>query len=297
MLLFKGTKGLNTVIDPARIEFDAETGVQELAACKNINIDDTGRISRRKGYEQKVSGNYHSAFSCGNYALCVTGNALTVIEADYSTTAIRVVTTGLRMNYVKVGKEIYYCNGKETGYVKDRVSYSWVATDYAGMPATKNFSSPPTGHALGFFKGRIYIAVDEALFYSEPNSRNHFDLARNYIQESTRIRFFAPVSDGFYVSTEREIIFYFGTSPKDFERIVVADYPGIEGTAITVMASQIGEIAEGGKTVLMATENGICAGFKSGQFTNFSEDKIKYPTVNYGAGIYKNRKYIVTLQP
>jgi hypothetical protein len=297
MLLFKGTKGLNTVTDPARIDFDAETGIQDLAACKNINIDDTGRISRRKGFEKKISGDYHSAFSCGNYALCVTGDALTVLENDYSTTAIRQITQGLRMDYAKAGREIYYCNGRENGYVRDRLSYPWTATDYTSTVTSKNFSDPPAGHLIGFYNGRIYIAVDDALFFSEANSRNHFDLARNVILESSRIRMFAPVFDGFYLGTSTEILFYFGNTPNEFSRRVVADYPVIEGSDTGVMMSQIGGSEEGGKAIVVATEEGLAVGFKSGSFINFSEDKIKYPAANFGAGIFKNRKYIVTMQP
>jgi len=297
MLLFKGTTGLNTEIDPARIEFNKESGIQDLAACKNIDIDDTGRISRRKGFEKKVSGNYHSAFSCGNYALCVTGDALTVLEEDYSTTAIRAVTTGLRMSYVKVGKEIYYCNGRENGYVRDRISYPWSATSYTGEPTTRNFSDPPVGHLIGFYNGRIYTAVAEALFFSEANSRNHFDLARNVILESSRIRMFSPVVNGFYLGTDAEILFFSGSTPKEFTRVVVADYPVIPGSDTPVMMSQIGGAEEGGKAVMMATENGIAAAFEGGKFINLSEDRVKYPAANFSAGIFKNRKYIVTLQP
>ncbi len=297
MLLFKGTSGLNTEIDPARIAFDSNSGLQDLAACKNINIDDTGRISRRKGFEKKLSGNYHSAFPCGNYALCVTGDALTVLEADYSTTAIRQVTQGLRMSYVKVGSEIYYCNNREIGYVKDKNSYPWTATDYTSAIKTKNFSNPPAGHLIGFYNGRIYIAVDNALFFSEANSRNHFNLASNVIIESSRIRMFAPVVDGFYLGTGTEILFYSGNTPNEFSRRVVANYPVVEGTNTEVMMSQIGETEEGGKAILVATKEGLAVGFKEGNFINFSEDKVRYPAANFGAGVFKDRKYIVTMQP
>jgi len=296
MLLFKGTKGLNIETDPARINFNPETGVQDLAASKNIDIDDTGRISRRKGFERKIIGNYHSGFSCNNYALCVIGDALTVLEANYSTNAIRQVTIGRRMKYVKIGEDVYYCNGVETGRVNDRVSYPWIATSYNTVE-TRILSGPVVGDMLGFYKGRIYIITDKIIYFSEANSRNHFDLARNVIIESSTIRMFAPVMDGIYISNEKEIVFYRGNSVNEFERVVVADYPAVEGSDITVMMSQIGEAEEGGKAVLMATGKGLAAGFKSGNFVNLSEDKVTYPGVAFGAGIFKNRKYIVTLQP
>ena len=296
MLIFKGTKGLNTKIDPARIEFNLEAGVQDLAACKNVDVDDTGRISRRKGFEKKISGNYHSGFSCGDYSLCVTGDALTIIEQDYSILPIRQVTVGRRMSYVRVGSEIYYANGVETGFVRDRISYSWVKTLELREVTTRILSSPPVGHLLGFYNGRVYIAVGNTLYYTEANSRNHVDLASNVIIESSRIRMIAPVDGGVYVGNDREILFYSGESPKTFTRKVVANYPVIEGTETTVMVSQVGEMEEGGKVVLIATEQGLSIGFPDGKFVNFSEDKISYPSARYGAGVFKDRKYIVTMQ-
>lgn len=296
MLIYKGTKGLNTEIDPARIEFNPESGIQDLAACKNVDVDDTGRISRRKGFEKKVSGNYHSGFSCGDYSLCVTGDALTVLEADYSTVPIRQVTAGRRMSYVKVGTEIYYANGVETGFVRDRVSYSWVKLLELREVTTRVLSSPPVGHLLSFFNGRIYIAVGNSIYYTEANSRNHVDLASNVIIESSRIRMIAPVEGGIYIGNSKEILFYKGESPKTFTRSLVANYPVVEGTATTVMVSQVGELEEGGKIVLMATERGLSIGFPDGKLVNFSEDKVRFPSANYGAGIYKDRKFIVTMQ-
>jgi len=296
MLIFKGTNGLNTRTDPARIEFNPESGVQDLAACKNVDVDDTGRISRRKGFEKKISGNFHSGFSCGDYSLCVTGDALTVIEQDYTTSPIRQVTVGKRMSYVKVGSEIYYANGVETGVVKNRISYSWVKTLELREVTTRILSSPPVGHLLSFFNGRIYIAVDNTLYYTEANSRNHVDLASNVIIESSRIRMIAPVDGGIYIGNSKEILFYKGESPKTFTRTLVANYPVIEGTETVAMTSQIGDLEKGGKVVLMGTEQGLAVGFPEGKFVNFSEDKISYPSARYGAGIYKDRKYIITMQ-
>jgi len=296
MLIYKGTKGLNTEVDPARIEFNPESGIQDLAACKNVDVDDTGRISRRKGFDKKVSGNYHSGFSCGDYSLCITGDALTILEADYSTTPIRQVTVGRRMSYVKVGSEVYYANGVETGFVRNRVSYSWVKILELREVTTRILSSPPVGHLLSFFNGRIYIAVGNSIYYTEANSRNHVDLANNVIIESSRVRMIAPVEGGIYIGNSKEILFYKGESPKTFTRSLVANYPVVEGTATTMMVSQVGDLEEGGKVILMATERGLSIGFPDGKFVNFSEDKVRFPSANYGAGIYKDRKFIVTMQ-
>ena len=107
---------------------------------------------------------------------------------------------------------------------------------------------------------------------------------------------FASVVDGFYLGTATEILFYSGNTPNEFSRKVVANYSVIEGSSIEVMMSQVGETEEGGKAILMATKEGLSVGFKGGNFINFSEDKVQYPAANFGAGIFKDRKYIVALQ-
>jgi len=298
MLLFNNTTGLKTVADPTRLPFDPAKGNQALAACKNIDIDDTGRISRRKGTDEKVSGDYHSGFSCGNYALCITGDALSVFEpSDYSVTAIRQITPGLRMSYVKVADKIYYTNTVEVGYVKDRVSYSWTAPTYVGHATVKNYSNPPAGHIITFFNGQIYIAINNYFYCSELNSRNWFEMAEGYYSESSRIRMIAPVDGGLFVSNGTEILFYGGTNSKDLSRKVVADYPAIEGAYVPLMMSQVGNLEMGYKAVLIASERGICLGLSDGSLNNLTEDTISYPSANFGSCIYKNRKLTLTLQP
>jgi len=38
--------GLNTKVDPVRLEYDPKTGVEELSVAYNVDIDDTGRVGR-----------------------------------------------------------------------------------------------------------------------------------------------------------------------------------------------------------------------------------------------------------
>ena len=116
--LFTGSTGLNNKIDPARLRYDSKTGVQELAACVNVEIDDARRVSRRKGCTKRVSGDCHSLWSDGADCMVVKDDALCVLHTDYSTTPIRSVTPGARVSYCQVDNVIYYANGFERGKVK-----------------------------------------------------------------------------------------------------------------------------------------------------------------------------------
>lgn len=295
--IFKGTSGINNKIDPVRLRYNSETGVQDLAAGVNVDIDRTGRISRRKGYELVLAKSAHSLFSCRGYCLFVSGDALCVLEPDYSWAAIRNVSIGARMSHARVGSDTYYANGYEKGIVKDRLSYNWFASSYVGPTTTKTFSDPPVGHLLELFNGVILVAQHDILWYSEPFAYSWFDLTRNYIQFLDRLIMVKAVQSGVFVSTEREMFFYKGASVKELQQIKITDYPAIEGTAVQINISEIGDGSISGMGLMWASEKGICLGGPDGSFKNLTQDRLDYPAARYGAGLSKDGKYICLLQP
>lgn len=293
--IFSGTTGLNNIDDPVRLKFDSERGVTDLSIAYNIDIDKTGRISRRKGFSSVKAGDYHSMFSCGAYALCVSGTGLLVFESDYSTTSIATVTAGARVSYAKVGDVIYFCNDYEKGKVTDRVYSAWVADTYVGPDTTKIVSDPPLGHLVGLFNGRMYVAVDNVLWYSNPFAYSQFDMARNYIGLNDRVRLFEGVQGGMWVGTAKEIIFLKGSNPHEFVYAVAAEYGVRQGSAVRVETSLMNKQAQG-IGVLMVTEEGVCLGTPTGELINFTRERLSYPSGTYSAGIIKDNVYITTLQ-
>lgn len=300
--IFKGTTGINNKIDPVRLKYNWKTGVQELKLGVNIDVDDTGRPSRRDGHLiTALTGAYHSLFCDGGECLGVTGTALKVIHADYTATGIRNVTVGVRMDYCQVGDRIYYLNGFEKGYVENSTNYTWAVGSYVGPTTTKKFSSPPIGHLLTLYNGRMYIAQDDVVWYSEPFAYGAYNMAQNFIPFSSRTKFLRAVNDGIYVGDEKDIYFHKGKIPKEFEQTKVANYPAIEGTAEKVPGSRIGkldmEVNFPGEVIMLTTKEGICIAGHGGQFINLSERRLDYPSAQFGAGLYKDGKYISLLQP
>lgn len=295
--IYGGSTGINTKIDPVRFKYDAEAGMQELTAGVNVDIDSTGRIGRRKGYTLKLAVASHSLFPCDGYCLFVTDNALSVLEPDYTHAPIRNVTVGAKVRYVAAGGDVYYLNGHEKGIVRDRVSYGWTAADYVGPPTTKVFSDPPIGHLLELYNGVMMIAEDNVLWYSEPFTWSWFDLARSYFPLIGRLTMVKAVKGGVFVSTKYATFFYRGQDVKGLEQVKVANYPAIEGTEVTVEASRLGDGSIKGVSAMWATPKGVCFGGPDGAFENLTERKLNYPAAKYGAGLYRNGKYICLLQP
>jgi hypothetical protein len=301
----KASKGLNVIADPVRIVFDAEKGVVDLATAYNIDVDTSGRISRRTGQTLKGAWASHSIFAEDDVCFFVSGTALYQLNTDYTRTGIRSgLTPNLKMYFAKAKDRVYYANGQELGYVLGGVSHYWEADTYVGPATTRVFSGPPAHITmLEVYKGRIYAVVDDVLWHSEPFAYGWFDLARNFKQFKGSIRFVKAAygatdrdADGLYVGTDSGVEFLEGDNPDTMTREQVSDSPPVIGTAVRCEAARVAGPAKTGKVVIWTAQNGIWVGGANGQADCVTKDRLKYPSALYGAGVYHNGKYIVLLQ-
>lgn len=302
--IFSGTSGINTKVDPVRLRFNPKTGISELAACVNCDVDDTGRIVRRDGYTATVrTEKWHSIFGCGNYGIGVTGDALCIIEHDLSYTPIRNVMQGARMSYFKEfdgAKDIiYYANGFQNGRIWGKNSHTWPVGTYVGVPTSKMFYAAPVGHLLENRNQRMFVAQDNVLWYSEPSAYSIWRLSTNYLAFPSKIRMVQSTAGGLWISDSNSIYWLGGEIiPTAMEmpiQVKMADYPAVEGTAIKAVGSRVGEGIPG-IVVIFATTKGICIGTGEGQIINVTERKLDMPTGGLtGAGIERNGKYIITM--
>jgi len=308
--VFTGTDGLNTDIDPARLKYDSKTGVQDLAACLNVEVSNSRRVSRRKGYTERISGNCHSAFCDGADAMVVKDDALCVLHSDYTTTPIRNVTPGARVSYVQVDNVIYYSNGYEQGKLKtggdfDGLSYTWSVSEYVGPETTKEFSGPPIGTLLEFFAGRMWIVQGKIIWYSEPHGVSLYNLADSSIAFEDEVIMLRATVDGLWVSTDKAVTFVDGTDPDEMAPRTVTDYPAIKGTdfkyygrASRMQNGRVSINEKGGiLCALWLSEEGICYGGPEGTFYNLTEDRADLPNALTGAGLVYDGKYIGNMNP
>ena len=301
--IFSGSNGLNTKIDPARIRFDSKTGISDLSACVNIDIDDTGRISRRKGSTATSrTESWKNMFGCGSYGLGTKGNALCVIESDMGYTAIRNVTQNARMSYVRdtdgAQDVIYYANGHEQGKILNKISYSWIADRYVGPTSRKEIYDPPLGHLLEIRNLRMFIAEDNILWYSEPNALSQFRLAANYFGFPSRLKMIVALDAGLLVSDSNSLYFLQGEIVPSMQempkQLKLADYPAVKNTAVMVPSSRFREGVPG-IGVMFASTAGICFISSVGELVNISERKVDAPSGISGGGLYRDGHYICTI--
>jgi hypothetical protein len=296
--LFKKTTGLNNTENPNRLSFDPSTGETELVSAYNVDIGDTGDISRRRGLTATArTENIHSLFCDGGDCFFVLANALYRLNKDYSATGIRNdLSLGMKMSYCQVIEKTYYTNGFQQGCIVDGTSYSWAAGTYVGPTTHRVFSNPPIGNLLTYLSSRIYIAQGMVGWYSEPFAYGQFDLAKNFIPFGQKIRMWKAVAGGIYVGLNDVVIFLAGTDPKDFNFKVVLDSPVVEGTDVYASGDEIGSGEQTEKVVLWTASGGIYVGQADGKVRNVTSGKIVIPESSYGCAVYSDGEYIVLFQ-
>jgi len=293
--IMSATTGLNNFVDPVRLAFDFKTGVTELAQAVNIDIDNSGRPSRRRGRVRKRSDVARNGFAHGEVCLFVAGNTLYQMHADYTTTALRTdLTTGLRMRYYPIAGRTYYINGTEKGYIFKKVNYSWDKGSYT-VPADtyRIFSNPPNGHILSWFAGRALIARDNVVFASEPSFYGVFDLHNGFKLFPKNITMLQPTTVGLWVGTTDQVLFYRGTKWGELRRELKAEYGVLEGSDAWCPAEKL----NGNKAVLFTTPQGICSGGDDGAFENLTYEKITFPAGRYASAAVVGNRYLVLIEP
>ena len=296
--LYAASTGLNTVTDPTRINYDAETGISDLGVAINVTIDQTGWIGRREGFTPVLSGCVHSLYSDGKLCVYVADNTLFNLLDDYSSEVVKAdLVSNNKMAYAEVNGEFYYTNGIDFGIVRATGVYAdWEALNYVGQETNRVFDGPRAGNHLAFYTGRVFVAEGDVLWWSEPYAFSWYDRTRNFIQYPSRIKMVKPVENGLFVSDEQDTYFVSGREPKDFRQNVVAPYPAVEWSdAIDYVETwEIGlDNLEPGLCAVWASLEGACMGSSNGIFLNLNKKKVIYPEVGtYGASIVKGYHFI-----
>ncbi|RLC68839.1 MAG: hypothetical protein DRH97_01895 [Chloroflexi bacterium] len=308
--LFTGSTGLNNKQDPARLSYNPKTGISDLAAVSNVVVEDSKRISRRKGYTKRVTADVHSMFCDGGDCLFVKEEAgqgaLCFLHSDYSSTSVRSLTPNARMRYEQVDNVIYYMNGYERGKVRkgDYTSYTWDMGTYVGPETKRVLSDPPTGTNLAYYNGQMYIVQGKTIWASDGFDISTYDLANNLLPFENNVNMIRPVVDGLYIGTEKKVLFMQGPSSVELAESSVTDYPAVEGTdckfigSVAVSQGVVTISPKGGtKYAIWLSQEGVCVGGPEGHILNLTEDRLVLPNALTGAGLVYEDKYVATMNP
>ena len=290
------TTGLNNINDPTRLAYNLKTGETELSQAVNIDIDRTGRPTRRLGRVKKSSVVAEHGFAYKETCLFVSGNILYRMKPDYSLVTLRSdLTANARMRYFPIADRIYYINGFEKGYIQNGQNRTWEKGSYSAPGDTRRtFSDPPIGHLIGWFASRMLVAKSNVIFASEPSFYGVFDLFNNFRLIPNTVTMMQPTSQGLWVGTEDQVLFYRGQKWEESRREVKAEYGVLEGSAVWCPGEKRGT---GGKFLIFTSPQGICTGEEDGSFTNLTYNKLTFSSGKYASAAMAGDRYLVLIEP
>jgi len=179
-------------------------------------------------------------------------------------------------------------NGGELYRVDDLVANE-TSVIITSIPSSGDFMDSfglypaPVGHLVAYYKGRMYIAQDNIVWYSEAYDYERFALDSNFIVLPSRITALQPVEDGIFIS-DTKTYFVAGKEPEHFALREVAPYSVIEGTAQSIDGKYIDSI---GAAAVFATERGVCTGAQGGVFKNLTEDTLAWNPGSNGISLVR----------
>jgi ligand-binding sensor domain-containing protein len=300
MIIFRASSGLNVNVDPARIFFDPETGVSDLQAAVNIDHDQTGRVSRRKGYEKVNDTAFHSLFYGGSDVIGVAGTSLCVLSEDLKEYREIATVTDAKLSAVQVADTIYWVNGHEKGYVRAGTNCPWERTEYYGPPTKRVLVGPPIGTIVEVHHSQLYVAAGRVLYISDQFSMHHFDQMRGIVPWEADILMLKSVIGGLFVGTNRGVWFVAVNSPQDFSIAKVNSSRVVEGTAVKVDLDRVNFAAilnekVTGLGVIWSAREGIYLGTPDGRAYNLTNKKLFPLEANSGSAAIVNGRYIVNI--
>lgn len=135
-----------------------------------------------------------------------------------------------------------------------------------GKKLTSQFmANPPAGHLIMYYNGRIYIAVDNILYFTDAIRYGAYDMKHGFIPYPERITVLKAVDDGFYISSDMTYFVKGTPEPGKISQSVVLPYKAIEGAACDMPSST---------DVAWLSERGVIVGSDGGQVKNVTENQI-----------------------
>ncbi len=154
---------------------------------------------------------------------------------------------------------------------------------------TQFIEPPPAGHLLAYLGGRLYVAVDNLVFYSDPYATEHFRLGDNFIPFPQKVTLLGAVDDGLFVSSDKTY-FLPGVDPEQQALITKSKAKAVAGTMATVDWVDVGDGGESsGEALMWMSDQGVMLGGAGGVLQNVTRKTLRVPAANEGAGIVRQQ--------
>lgn len=296
--------GLKNTVAPERLE------ANDLQVARNINLDDTGQASRRRGYTLLSSGEWHSLQNVGFQAYGVRSGMFGRLRDDFSFIPLQQVGAA-PVCCTAVKEEVYFSSRVASGVVINDAVTPWGKTGgqgewlspvisptaYLGAVAGKLLGDPPVASLIEAFHGRIYLAEGNLLWRTELYQYHAVDRTKGFYQFEHEITLLASVDDGLYVGTKGGLYFL------GEERILMREFGAlkldriIDGFVVPgscvglpldlVHPQSMSQPMSTGTAICFITDAGIMAGFNTGETINLTLGRVILPDSVSAAALFR----------
>jgi len=278
-----------------RLTFDSKDGHRYLAKAVNVDIDQTGGIRTRRGYTKTaVTSPVHSLWADESQSWCffVQDQTLFRVYPGMTTTAVRTgLTPGQPMSYCVHQDRVFYTNGFQNGVVSEGVSAPWAVVDQDGRDRIRFLDSPPVGKLLASYAGRVWIARDNVIWFTEPFDPYSCSIAENFFMTEGEVTMLLPLETGMFVGTTRGVWFIDGRDPASMDIEKASNDKPIKNTARAVTGDVLSKAlandvdAKFTKPVgIWLSDSGICVGMQDGTVRNLTQRAVRVPELSGSGG-------------
>ena len=154
---------------------------------------------------------------------------------------------------------------------------------------TLDFKQPQLGHILAYFNGRIYIARNDTVIFTEPLRYGVTRPAQGIYMFPERVELLAATNDGLYVGHKGQVSFLAGMDPYDVTQIAAQPYGPIP-RAMTYIAGERLGVSERHVPVWWGMDGAMVAGLPGGQVRQLTRDRLAVPKHELGAMMLRERE-------
>jgi hypothetical protein len=150
---------------------------------------------------------------------------------------------------------------------------------------THLYGTPPLGHLLAAFRGRLLIAQGNRLHFSSPYGYHLFRETDSHAFHG-RITMLAPMDDGIFVGASGRTWWASGTAPEAFSFTEVSEDEPIEGSLVYAPGGRIGEGGGDRTAPIWYAADGVVVGASGGVVRGMTE-KFRIDPPALAAGMFR----------
>lgn len=153
---------------------------------------------------------------------------------------------------------------------------------------TMHLRPPVAGQLLTHFNGRVYVARNDYVTFSEPLRYDLFRPSQGIYTFPDNVTLLEPSTDGIYVGTASGTVFIAGMDPYDVRQMHVSPHKPIPGSVARIPGSKMG-LAEDTVPVWWGSDGVLVVGLPGGQLRQLTQDRLA--VAPHGAGATTLREH------